>query len=180
MDWFYANESDVQIKFQEDEFSSLVASGKIKAKTLVWNKTMADWQQASLTKPELFQSIEHTLQETKESSSQPNIPVNYQSNPQIGGYYSPPSDGVSVAAMVLGILGVTTMCVYGIGFFPAVAAVICGHLSKKDIRDTSGQPKYSGLALAGIIMGYVVIGIILLLIVVFFLFFGLASLSSFP
>jgi hypothetical protein len=55
--------------------------------------------------------------------------------------------------MILGIAGVFFSFFYGIGLFPSIAAVITGHMARKR------QPHARGLSLAGLITGYIGIGI---------------------
>ena len=75
---------------------------------------------------------------------------------------SPPSkktNGMAVASLVLGIIWIG-----GIG---SVLAVIFGFMSRKKIRQSNGQEQGAGLALAGIILGFIgivgAIGVALLL-----------------
>ncbi len=44
----------------------------------------------------------------------------------------------------------------------AIAAVILGHLAKKEIRESGGRLSGDGMALAGLILGYVQIGLVVL------------------
>jgi hypothetical protein len=83
--------------------------------------------------------------------------------------YAPPAppSGLAITSMILGIVGVLFSFAYGLGLFPAIAAVITGHLAKKR------QPHAKGMWLAGLITGYVAIGISLLFIagaVIFFIY----------
>jgi hypothetical protein len=77
------------------------------------------------------------------------------------GYYGAPQPpkGLSIASLVLGIAGAFFSFAYGLGLFPSIAAVITGHLARKR------QPYARGLSLAGLICGYVGLGISLLWIV---------------
>ncbi len=45
MDWYYAIGKEKQGPFVEEAFKSLVDDGTIKSETLVWNRTMTDWEQ---------------------------------------------------------------------------------------------------------------------------------------
>jgi len=47
-------------------------------------------------------------------------------------------------------------------FIGAIAAVITGHLAKKEIRDSGNTLNGNGMALAGLILGYVQLGLALL------------------
>ena len=90
------------------------------------------------------------------------VPPGYQAPPgysgQPGYYYGQPQPprGLSITSMILGIVGVFFSLFYGLGLFPAIAAVITAHLAVKR------QPQARGFWLAGIITGYV--GIFLSLI----------------
>jgi len=67
--------------------------------------------------------------------------------------------GVAIASLVLGILGLIM-----IGLLGAIPAVICGHIAKSKIRKDPETLTGDGMALAGLIMGYISIGIAVLII----------------
>jgi uncharacterized protein DUF4190 len=91
---------------------------------------------------------------------------NYGPQPPYPAYqqpYSPypptaPTNGLAIAALVCGIGGF----VIGLSFIPAI---ICGHIARKQIRQTGEQG--AGLALAGLILGYVGTVLFIALIAVF-------------
>lgn len=62
----------------------------------------------------------------------------------------PPTPGMARAALICGILGVTCL-----GCFAGVPAIICGHLAQNRVGRSGGALGGGGLALAGLIMGYV-------------------------
>jgi hypothetical protein len=65
----------------------------------------------------------------------------------------PPSSGVATASMVLGIVGLLLgWCSCGI---PALLAIILGHMGLNQTRNN--QKSGRGMAIAGLILGYVVI-----------------------
>ncbi|WP_313821396.1 DUF4190 domain-containing protein [Citricoccus sp.] len=70
----------------------------------------------------------------------------------VAGHPAQPS-GLAVASMVLGIVGVVTG---GFLFVPQILAVILGHVSLN--RDRQSR----GFAIAGLVMGYLMIGLMLL------------------
>ena len=70
--------------------------------------------------------------------------------------------GIAITSLVLGILGL--IC---IGPFAAIPAVICGHIAKSKIKAAAGALQGEGLALAGLILGYVSIGLMVVLIPVY-------------
>lgn len=87
------------------------------------------------------------------------------------GYYPPPAppptNGKSIAALVLGILGII---VPYLGFILGIIAIIFGRISLNEIKQRGEQGK--GLALAGFIcgiIGTVLYGIIITFLIIVFL-----------
>ena len=64
-------------------------------------------------------------------------------------YPSKPNSNMAVASMVLGILGWTVLPTLG-----SIAAIITGHMAKKEIRESTEDLGGDGMATAGLIMGY--------------------------
>jgi hypothetical protein len=80
-------------------------------------------------------------------------PVSGQPAP---GYYQPPTNTLAILALVFGFL------------FP-IAGIICGHIARRQIKRTGEGG--DGLALAGLILGYVLTGIIVLIVIAYAAFF---------
>jgi hypothetical protein len=59
-----------------------------------------------------------------------------------------PTDGKAKASMILGILSL--FC-----FLGGIPAIILGHMSRANIRQSMGRLKGDGMAVAGLIMGYI-------------------------
>ena len=70
-----------------------------------------------------------------------------------------PTDGKATASLVLGILSI--LC---FGILAGIPAIILGHISRGNIRRSMGRLSGGGMALAGLIMGYVSIFITLLIV----------------
>jgi hypothetical protein len=83
-----------------------------------------------------------------------------------GQYQAPAPTGLSVASLVLGIVGVVGSFFYGFGLFPAIAALITGLIARKR------QPQAKGMWLTGIITGSVGIAISVLWIIGIIIFFA--------
>ncbi len=79
-------------------------------------------------------------------------------------FIEPPTSAMAIASFVLGIAGFFLIPVIG-----SILAVIFGHMARNEIKMQNGQVKGDGFALAGIIMGYAGIG----MLVVFLIFLGL-------
>jgi hypothetical protein len=89
------------------------------------------------------------------------------------GYVAPPEkNALGVWSLVLGILSVLMLFSCGVGFLAGIPAVITGHLSRKAERE--GLANNGGMGLAGIITGWVTLGLTLLAVV------GLIILFSIP
>lgn len=68
------------------------------------------------------------------------------------------------------VSGILSWCV--LPFVGAVAAVICGHMARAEIRRSQGALEGDGMAVAGMILGYLHLAFILLAVIVVVLFFG--------
>ena len=68
------------------------------------------------------------------------------------------TNSLAVASLLLGLLSL---------FVPfAILAVILGHVARSQIRKSAGRQKGAGMALAGLILGYLALGFVLFLILV--------------
>ncbi|MBE1532352.1 DUF4190 domain-containing protein [Actinomadura algeriensis] len=98
----------------------------------------------------------------------------YQPQPAVqhhhyGGPSAPPTNGMATASMVCGLIGIV-FC-----GFTAILAIIFGHVAQSQIRRT--REGGSGMATAGLVMGYIVTAI-WALIWVFYIFVIAAAASS--
>ncbi len=75
----------------------------------------------------------------------------------------PTASDKAIASLVLGIVGLVLSCV-GIGLVLDVLAVIFGHLALGDIRQSNGQLTGSGMAIAGLVLGYICLAVTVLVI----------------
>lgn len=99
----------------------------------------------------------------------PPLPPGYGYPPPPAGYgYPPPqlTNRLATASLVLGIVGaVVALFTFGI---PSILAVVFGHVSLSQIRRDPSQSG-RGLAIAGLVLGYVVIAGLAFLVVLSFL-----------
>ncbi len=68
---------------------------------------------------------------------------------------------LAIVSLVTGILGWTFL-----PFIASIVAVITGHLSKKEIRESGGTMSGDGMALAGLILGYAMIALTILALII--------------
>lgn len=76
---------------------------------------------------------------------------------QYAGPRAPSTNGMAIASMVLGILWL-----YWIG---SILALVFGYVAKKQIAQSGGTQSGAGMATAGIVLGWIGVGIFLLIIV---------------
>ncbi|MBC6942017.1 MAG: DUF4190 domain-containing protein [Xanthomonadales bacterium] len=81
---------------------------------------------------------------------------------------APQTSTLAIISLIFGIV-----CWFVLPFIGALVAIICGHLARSEIRNAApGTLEGSGMALAGLILGWVQIALIALAIVFVFLFLG--------
>jgi hypothetical protein len=76
--------------------------------------------------------------------------------PPVAGYYPAPTNTLAILALIFAFL------------FP-IAGVICGHIARSQIKRTGEGG--DGLALAGLILGYALTGLIVLFVAAYVIFF---------
>jgi hypothetical protein len=91
--------------------------------------------------------------------------MNYTENPTpINPTPYPPyykrDSSLAVASLVCGLATWFFLPVLG-----AIAAVITGHMAKKEIRESAGTLSGDGMAVAGLILGYTQLGLLLIAVV---------------
>ncbi len=168
MEWFYANESDQQVSFQEENFQGLVEAGSIKEGTLVWNETMSDWKPCSDVRPDLFGVAASSPPDNsipadtaQPAAAQPTAVPSLSATPA-------QNDPLAITSLVCGILSFTCMPLLGI------VAIICGHMARKKLVEQTGSTEGGGLSLAGLIMGYIGLATGLVVLIFYILFVGIA------
>lgn len=82
-----------------------------------------------------------------------------------------PTNGKATASLVLGILGLAILYVIG-----PILALVFGHMAKNEIEASNGTQGGAGTATAGIVMGWIGIGLAVLYLVIV-LIFGVTALS---
>ena len=70
-------------------------------------------------------------------------------------------NGLAIASLICGIAAYIV-----IPFLGALAAIIMGHIALSQIKDSNGLLKGKGMATAGLVLGYVQIGLGVLVVVI--------------
>ncbi|MEM7697030.1 MAG: DUF4190 domain-containing protein [Verrucomicrobiota bacterium] len=168
MEWHYTETGGQQKSVSEDELRQLARSGLVSATTLVWNESMPEWQMASEIWPDWFASAANAPQRPAMVDAPAPIVVS-------GAPRQAPGDAnaCAIASLICGIVGLFCTQLF------SIAAVVTGHIALSQIRK-SGVAANKGLAIAGLVLGYVGIGIVVLILVFYaVMFFGLAGAGAF-
>lgn len=96
-------------------------------------------------------------------------PYDYGYGPAYGhpGFQPPrPTDGMAIASLVVSCVSVGGFCAWGVGALLGVLGAIFGHVARRRIRRSGAGG--AGIALAGIIVGWVMaaIGVLVLTVLV--------------
>lgn len=65
-----------------------------------------------------------------------------------------PTSGMAIASLLLGVAGLTF-----VPLFASILAILFGYMARKEIRQRPGELAGDGLALAGIVMGWIAVGL---------------------
>ena len=159
--WYYGSPAGQSGPVDERQLREMIAAGQLAPETLVWREGMKDWTR---------------LDSVPELSSAP--PASYgQPQPGYPGYYpvAPPTSGLAIASMVCGIVGILTCYVHAIFGIPAV---ICGHMALTAIRNSPVPMSGRGMAIAGLVTGY--LGIVFSICTVIFFVVVFSQAASHP
>jgi hypothetical protein len=78
-----------------------------------------------------------------------------------GMHGEPQTNGKAIASLVCGIASVTVLWLLA-----AIPAIVLGHISRSEIRRSAGRLSGGGMALAGLIMGYISIAIVPVILII--------------
>ena len=155
MIWFYADDNDNQHEVAEADLPGLIIAGTIRRDTLVWNESMADWETAQSVRADWFEGPDVPPELTNFQRKQ--IVAASSAGP---GGVSPtqPADALAICALVFGVLGIICIQIF------SPVAVICGHIALKRANENGDRSANKGLAIAGLVTGY--LGLVLLIVIV--------------
>lgn len=156
--WYYGSGGGQHGPVGEGELRALIASGAVGPQTLVWREGMAGWL---------------PLQSVPEFAPGGAVPSYLPPSAGGPGYHpaAPIStSGLAIASMVCGIAGYLTCYFVGILSIPAV---ICGHMALGQINRSPVPLAGRGMAIAGLILGY--LGILITLAGVCFILFAIVA-----
>ena len=181
MQYFYANGNEQRGPHSLEE----LASFGLRPDTLVWREGMDQWQRAD-TLPELVERAaqleaeraeqERLLREQQQpvvaEATMPAVPTaaqhvpQYQQTQPIAYHGTAPGtemapSGLAIASMILGIVSVLSLCIVVYGLLPgipcSILAVVFGFSAKG--KANRGEAGGRGMAIAGLVMGFVYLGL---------------------
>ncbi len=171
MQWYYSRNRTQQGPVTRDELLSKLASGEVSPSDLVWKEGMADWIPASQVRELAVTASAETTQTPYASPAANPVPQAYPGAPV-------PGSGKATASMVLGIVAlVFALCgCYGIMVtLPCgILAIVFGDQIKKEAQGNPALAPDLGKAKAGVIMGWIGIGLGVVFTIFAFVF-GIAS-----
>jgi hypothetical protein len=156
-DWFYGKDGTQHGPVSDHEIGGLLQSGQIDGTTIIWREGMADWLPLSQV-PEFQSTVAPATIRGGNATPAAASPYTTPSAATAAtaapaAYAAPaPTDGLSIASLVCGIMAIISCYIWGLFGLPAV---ICGHMSLKKINNSPTPVAGKGMAIAGLICGYI-------------------------
>jgi Domain of unknown function (DUF4190)/GYF domain 2 len=149
--------------FSEEEVREGLKNGKFLPTDLGWHEGLADWQPLG--------SLSVLGGAVSPAPAPTGAPVSpqYVMHPMGA---APKSSGLALASMICGIVSLLLdMCCYlGVLAIPcSIAAIICGHMAMSQIKRSPVPLEGKGMAIAGLVCGYLSLIIMVAIIAVFVL-----------
>lgn len=156
--------------FSGDEIRAGLNKGSFYATDLAWSEGMSDWKRLDDVFGPLLKPVEQY------SPSVPALSTQASSQGHAGiGLMSTP--GTAIACLILGIISLVT-CYFGIIF--AIPGVICGHIALSEIKQSEGRQDGRSLTIAGLVLNYIWLGLMLMVLLLFLVVGGIAAVSGKP
>ena len=160
MQWYYSKNFTQLGPVSVDELRAKLASAEVSSTDLAWREGMSDWCPVSSIDELRTPSNGQVAGSAMIEGSPYAPPLAPAGAPSYA--VPPPTSGLAIASMVCGILGLMTC------LLPGIAAVICGHMALKQMADPSLRVGGRGMAVAGLITGYLsvtgLVGILLVMV----------------
>jgi hypothetical protein len=144
-------------QFTEEEVRQGLESGRFLTSDLAWREGLPQWKPLGEVLAPPSQPASPSAGATG-GFPPPNPAVPFAPPPPLGAHtglpvrQSAPASGLAVTSLISGIVALM-LC--GLGGIGTLAAIITGHLSLSRIKRSGGMVGGRGMALAGVILGYV-------------------------
>jgi hypothetical protein len=119
--------------------------------------TKAQAAEAVISEPKPVESPE-----TPRLDERPPVPPPPAPSPARPSVPAVPTSGMAIASLVLGIGGLTVLPLLG-----SIVAIILGYMARRDIRQRPAEVSGDGLARAGIVLGWIAVGLAVMGLLVF-------------
>ncbi|WP_395717469.1 DUF4190 domain-containing protein [Prosthecobacter sp.] len=140
MEYYVGKNGEKSGPFEKEEVYRRLVSGELSGSDLGWCEGMAEWQPLS-------RLIPPPVPATGQAVFGPSVPRGVMPVPDAK------TSGMAVASMICGILGLLL-------WLPCIPAIILGHLGLSAIKKSAGALKGSGMAVTGLVTGYIMIAAI--------------------
>ena len=158
MDWYYSKNNAQHGPVRLEELQSKIRNGEISPESLVWRDGMSDWA-AATTVPGILTTQVSITPAPANVYSAPGTPVPANYPPLAS---ARPTSGLAIASLVFGVLGITAC------MLPGILAIVFGHMAMGPTHPEKGNMSGRGLAVAGLILGYLSAAILILFVMFFF------------
>ncbi|EDY17101.1 hypothetical protein CfE428DRAFT_5446 [Chthoniobacter flavus Ellin428] len=143
MEIYIARDGNRLGPFPLEEVRRQLASGQLTPNDLAWVQGAQDWVPLASFPP--LQSTPPHIPAASSPNLTPTQPTATYAAPSQPGQTS----GAAIASLVIGLLSFLLCPIIG-----SIAAVICGHIARGDIRKSGGRLSGDGMAIAGLVLGY--------------------------
>jgi hypothetical protein len=157
--WYYGEKGVQHGPVDESRLVALIREGQVQAATQVWREGMTAWKslaevqaQGELVEVGLASSPYQSPSPQNAQNGTPSYPVAVPA----------PTSGLAIASLVCGIV-----CLVSCLVFLGIPAVICGHLALSQIGHSATPLAGRGIAMAGLVMGYLGVLATLAMVVMF-------------
>jgi len=161
--------------FTQEEIRDHLEAERLFVTDLVWSRGMEDWEAlAQVFEVEMIMDEDGNMPKLPPGlpprlpgAQDDPLPESWPSSPALTDTkrepptQEPETSGWAIASLVLGMMSFACFC------FTGVPAIVCGHSARKEIRRAKGQVTGSGLATAGLILGYLMCSVSLLGIIAY-------------
>ncbi len=130
----------------EAEVREKIARGELQAADLCWREGWAGWKRIEEAFPSGGASVPPPLA--------PAAPQASEANPFTG---TPKRCGLATVSLVCGIC---TLVLFPLFILFMIPAIVCGHVAQSRIKKAKGALVGGGMALAGLIMGYMGVAVV--------------------
>lgn len=151
IEWYYGTEGQQQGPVDDATIRQLIAEGQINDSTLVWREGMVNWTPKA-----------QVLELATAASAGGVVPY----HPSMVAASN--TSGLAIASLVCGIVSIVSCFIY-IGGLTAIPAIICGHMAMNRIARSAEPMGGRGMAIAGLVTGY--LGLLCQIVTIVFMIF---------